>query len=139
MLELYVRIFSISITTIKILSIAFLVAMTAWSCSSSTSADTDDWSPSDQPYASAKMISVASDSLFDLAQQIPGFGGVFINDSDQLSIYLTDPAGQKEQAADVFSGSEFNENGDYCFDKQGYFSSCIGYGIFQGQVAFYGI
>src|SRR5690625_7033704 len=79
--------------------------MTAWSCSSSTSADTDDWSPSDQPYASAKMISVASDSLFDLAQQIPGFGGVFINDSDQLSIYLTDPAGQKDRKSTRLNSS----------------------------------
>lgn len=122
--------------TIKILSIAFLVAMTAWSCSSSTSADTDDWSPSDQPYASAKMISVASDSLFDLAQQIPGFGGVFINDSDQLSIYLTDPAGQKEQAVGVFSDSELITNVIDDLQSQGYSASVEDMEVLQGQYTF---
>lgn len=122
--------------TFKILFIGFLVTMTVWSCSSSTSADSDNWLPDDQPYASAKMVSVASDSLFGLAQQIPGFGGVFINDSDQLSMYLTDPAGQKDQAINVFSDSELITNVIDDLQSQGYSASVENMEILHGPYTF---
>lgn len=41
--------------------------------------------------------------LVQLAKEIPGFGGLFINQSGQLSIYMTHPTKQKAKAAAVLS------------------------------------
>lgn len=38
-----------------------------------------------------------------LAKEIPGLGGLFINESGLLSIYLTQPIKQRAQAAAIFS------------------------------------
>lgn len=89
--------------TVKLIFLFGLVAMVAWNCSNLTSSD--DGGFASVPYANATMVSPA-DSLLGLAQQIPGFGGLFINDSDQLNIYLTQPAEQKETAIQVLSSSE---------------------------------
>lgn len=122
--------------SIKILFIAFLTGMAAWGCSSSTSADPDDWSPGNQPYALAKMVSAASDSLIGLAQQIPGFGGVFINQADQLSIYLTEPSDQRDQAIEVFSDSEIIANVIEGLQNQGSSASVEDMEILHGQYTF---
>src|SRR5699024_11172351 len=41
--------------------------------------------------------------MVQLAKKISGLGGLFINKSGQLAIYLTDPATQKAKAAAIFS------------------------------------
>lgn len=40
--------------------------------------------------------------MVQLEKQIPGLGGLFIDESGQLSIYLTQPANQRAQAAAIF-------------------------------------
>ena len=79
---------------------------------------------------------VVSDSLIGLAQQIPGFGGVFINQTDQLSIYLTEPTGQKEQAIEVFSDSEIIANVIDGLQNQGSSASVEDMEILHGQYNF---
>lgn len=91
--------------TIKLTFLFALLAVVTWSCSDSTSPISPDGAFATGPYAEATKISQA-DSLTSLAQQIPGFGGLFIDDSGQLSIYLTHPDKQKETAKEVLSNSE---------------------------------
>jgi len=89
---------------IKLIFLLSITTLVAWSCSNSSFPTSADLSPTG-PYAKAIEVAPA-DSLIDLAQQIPGFGGLFINDSDQLSIYLTKPTQQQQKAREVLSNSE---------------------------------
>jgi len=88
--------------TINLLFLSVLIAIVTWSCSSPASSNGEF---GESPYAKATEISPV-DSLSDLAQQIPGFGGLFIDDSGQLTIYLTDPDQQQAKAKEVLSNSE---------------------------------
>jgi len=88
--------------TVNLLFLSVLAAIVTWSCSSPASSNGEF---GESPYAEATEVSPA-DSLSDLAQQIPGFGGLFIDDSGQLSIYLTNPDQQKAKAREVLSNSE---------------------------------
>lgn len=89
--------------TVNLLFLSILIAMVTWSCSSPASSNGEFSEP---PYAKAKKVSVQADSLTDFSQQIPGFGGLFINDSGQLSIYLIHPDKQEAKAREVLSNSE---------------------------------
>lgn len=93
--------------TAKLTFLFGLVAAITWSCSDSSSpASANGELFPTGPYAEATKVLVQADSLTDLAQQIPGFGGLFINKTGQLSIYLTDPANQTAKAREVLSNSE---------------------------------
>ncbi len=90
--------------TLRLICMFGLIVMIGWSCSTSTSPN--EWTSTYEPYESAKMVAPA-DSSIGLANNIPGFGGWFINKSDQLAIYLTNPDQQKAKAKKVLSNSEF--------------------------------
>jgi len=93
-------------TTILLCVLGLFAAVT-WSCSNSTSTNsTNNEGFESPPYAKGKRVAVQADSLIGLAKQIPGFGGLFINQSGQLTIYLTQPEDQKAQARAVLSNSE---------------------------------
>ncbi|MCW9707853.1 hypothetical protein [Fodinibius salsisoli] len=92
--------------TVSLLLLLVLIGTITGSCSNSSSPASTNGELSESPYAEAKKVSVHADSLTDFAQQIPGFGGLFINDSDQLSIYLTNPTQQEAKAREVLSNSE---------------------------------
>lgn len=120
--------------TIKLLFMFGLIAMIAWSCSTSTSPD--NWDPSNLPYAEAKKVPVASDSLINLAQKTPGFGGLFINKSGQLSIYLTNPESQEAKAKEVLSNSKLIADMLSQLQDQGYSVSIANMEILNGQYTF---
>jgi hypothetical protein len=44
-----------------------------------------------------------ADSLIEIAQEIPGFGGLFLDQSGQLNVYLAEPDEQKAKAVSVLS------------------------------------
>lgn len=94
--------------TIKLIFTFGLITMFVWSCSDSTSVNNNGWHTTYRPYAAAKKVAPA-DSSISLAQNIPGFGGWFINKSGKLAIYLTHPKQQKAKAITVLSNSEFVE------------------------------
>lgn len=121
--------------TIKLLLIFVSAAMVAWSCSTSASPD-DNWNPKNLPYAEAKRAPVATDSLMGIAQKAPGFGGLFINKSDQLAIYLTNPANQKEKAKEVLSNSKLIMDMLSQLQDQGYSVSVATMEILNGQFTF---
>jgi hypothetical protein len=97
--------------TIKLIFLFGSIATIAWSCSDSVSPESANGFGK-VPYANAKQVLPASasssstaDSTIDFAKEIPGFGGMFINQSGQFTIYLTHPAKQKAKAREVLSSS----------------------------------
>jgi hypothetical protein len=96
---------------IKLIVPIALMSLIVWSCSDSISPENSEGFAS-APYANAKQISVSAnntnqaDSSNQLNKLIPGFGGMFINQSGQFTIYLTHPATQKAKAKEVLSNSE---------------------------------
>lgn len=92
---------------VKLILLIGLTAMVVWNCSNSTSSDPANGQFVTGSHAEGTTIPVQADSLTGVAKQIPGFGGLFINDSDKLSIYLTNPDEQKATAKEVLSNSEF--------------------------------
>jgi hypothetical protein len=97
--------------TIKLIALVGLTATMMWGCSDSVSPENGN-SFGKVPYANAKQVlpasassSATADSTIDFARRIPGLGGMFINSSGQLTIYLTHPAKQKAKAKEVLSNS----------------------------------
>lgn len=120
--------------TIKLIVLLGLAAIITWSCSNPTSSDGEDFASA--PYANATRVSVQADSLTGLAQKIPGLGGLFINESDQLAIYLTNPANQKEKAKEVLSNSKLIVDMLSQLKDQGYSVSVASMEILNGRYTF---
>ncbi|HEX6982199.1 MAG TPA: hypothetical protein VF181_05520 [Balneolaceae bacterium] len=115
--------------TVKLILVLSIVATFAWACSTPTNSN-EDWAT--PPYAKAKKIT-PSDSLMGLAQQILGFGGLFINEAGQLAIYLTQPESQKEKAKEVLSNSKLITEMLSRLRDQGYSVSIADMEILNGQ------
>jgi hypothetical protein len=98
--------------TVKLVFLFASIALIAWSCSDSTSPNTNSGGFASAPYAHATPLQTGgdttnqADSSNQLNKLIPGFGGLFISQSGKFTIYLTDPDAQKAKAEEVLSHSE---------------------------------
>jgi hypothetical protein len=98
--------------TIKLIFLFSSIALIVWSCSDSTSPNSNNGGFASPPYANATKVSVGTDnsnqadSSNQLNKLIPGFGGLFISKSGKFTIYLTHPTAQIAQAKEVLSNSK---------------------------------
>lgn len=120
---------------IRLICMLGLIAMIGQSCSNSTTPN--EWNPNYQPEAMGKKVPISANNWRrSLAQKIPGFGGLFINESRQLTIYLTHPASQTAKAKEVLSTSELITDMLSQLRDQGYSVSIANMEILNGKYTF---